>query len=346
MAKKKVSIEEDVKVESKIDSGDISDLFVSAHALLNRKFTVIPVSPVIDVMLGGGIPEGSFVIPTGPPKVGKSTFCLQFAANAQKPEYGGEFCPNGRDVFIYNIEGRLKKRDLRGIKGLDVDRIYLIESEPGKILTAEDYIETGERLINEKPGAVHIFDSFSQLCTKSRMTASMRDRFRDDTPLLLATFCKRICNVLPVNRSIVMGITHEIANQGAMPGQSPWSEASGRKAQYAVDVKMKATHATPWKAGDQQIGQEVHWKCTSSAIGGPGQCISRLRYGYGLDKEAEILEIGADLGIVKKSGHWYYFGENKLNGLENARNHLVDNPEVYNNLYEALCKMLGWEKTI
>jgi recombination protein RecA len=344
MAKKKNTTVEVEGDESKAPEKDLSELFVSAHALINRKFVIIPVSPIIDVMLGGGIPEGSFVIPTGPPKVGKTTFCLQFAANAQKKQYGGEFCPEGREVYIYNIEGRLKRRDLLGIHGLDINRVSVIESKPGQILSAEEYIETGERLINEKPGAVHIFDSFSQLCTKSRRTASYSDRFRDDTPLLLASFCKRICNVIPVNRCIVMGITHEIANQGGMPGQSPWVEASGRKVQFAVDVKMKATHATPWKVGkdETQIGQEVHWKCTSSAIGGPGQCTSRLRYGYGLDKEAELIDIAPDLALLTKKGSWYTFADGtQMQGLDNARNYLIQNPEVFNTLYTSLRNLLG-----
>jgi len=352
MAKKKVTSEEnegedvgvatEEKATKKTKNVDLASLYISANSLINRKTVVIPVSPVIDVMLGGGVPEGSFVIPTGPPKVGKSTFSLQLAANAIRPEYACELNPKGREVFIFNIEGRLKKRDLEGINGLDINKVHVIGSEPGNIISAEDYIERGERLINERPGDIFIFDSFSQLCTVDRMTASYRDRFRDNSASLLAAFCKRICNVIPINRSIVIGITHLIANQGGM-GHSPWSEASGQKIQYAADIKIKATHQTPWKVGETQIGQEVHWKCTTSAIGPPGgSCSSLLRYGYGLDKEAEIVTLAADFGIIKKGGAWYTMpDEKKFQGLENTREYLVANPTVYEDIYRQIREMLG-----
>lgn len=338
MGKKKDTAEAGEKKKS---SG-LESLYVSARALLDRKSVVIPVSPVIDVMLGGGVPEGSFVIPTGPPKVGKSTFSLQLAANAIRPEYACELKPGGREIFIFNIEGRLKERDLLGIQGMNFDKVHLIQSEPGNILVAEDYIERGERLINERPGDVFIFDSFSALCTQERMDASLRDRFRDNTSLLLAAFCKRISNVIPINRSIVIGITHMIANQGGM-GHSPWSEASGQKIQYQVDVKLKATHKIPWTVGETQIGQEVHWKCETSAIGPPGgKCVSLLRYGYGLDKEAEIITLASDFGIVEKGGAWYTFPDGtKAQGLEKARDYLVANPEVYESIYKQIREMLG-----
>ena len=123
--------------------------------------------------MGGGIPEGSFGIFSGPPKCGKTTTGLQIIANAVKPEYASELKPNGREAYIFNVEGRLKKRDLLGIHGmkrsfLEQYVVHLIESSPGNILSGEDYIEIAETLINEKPSCVFLFDSFSQLCTKAR----------------------------------------------------------------------------------------------------------------------------------------------------------------------------------
>ena len=69
--------------------------FFTADTLLNVEDTVIPVSPALDLILSGGIPEGSFVLLTGPPKIGKTTMCLQFAANAQKEEFGN------REIFEF-----------------------------------------------------------------------------------------------------------------------------------------------------------------------------------------------------------------------------------------------------
>ena len=342
MAKKDEGVE---AAPTKKKPKSLLDHIITGQALVNRPRVIIPVSPSIDMMLGGGVPEGSFVIPTGPPKVGKTTFSLQLAANAQRIEYTSELCPKGREVYFYNIEGRLKRRDLLGIRGLDLDRFQIIQSEPGRILDGEDYIEIAEQLINEKPGAIHILDSFSQLCTTARREGDVRDRFRDDTPLLLATFCKRICNVIPVNRCVVIGITHMIANQGGGPMAPKRMEASGNKVQYAVDVKLVGKYKKDWKVGEVQVGQEIYWDCDSSALGPPTSGMSRLRYGYGFDREAELVEIASEMGLIEKGGSWYTFSDkSKVQGLENARNKLVGNPEMYEEIYAQLRTMLNLDK--
>jgi len=271
---------------------------------------------------------------------------LQLASNAQKPEHASKFDSTGRDVYFYNIEGRLKARDLMGIRGLNINKFHIIESQPGKILSGEDYIDLGEKLINEKPGTVHIFDSFSQLCTQARRDGDIRDRVRDDAPLLLANFCKRICNVLPVNDTIVVGITHIIANQGGGPMSKPTSEASGNKIQYGSDTKLIGKWKEKWEVGGNQIGQMIHWRCEWSALGPPSEFTSYLRYGYGLDRETELVDIAAGLGVIVKGGAWFTFPDgNKEQGLEKARLYLVEKPELYEEIWTQIKTMLNINTT-
>lgn len=316
------------------------NILVSGNSIIDSPHMVIPVSPAIDLVLGGGIPEGSFVVLTSPPKLGKTATCLHFAGNAQQTEYDNKkFGP--RHVYFFNIEGRIKARDLVGIKHLitDESRFTVIQSKPGKILVGEDYIDIGEKLINEKPGCVFIFDSFSALCTSEEYAADIGKRFRANAPLLLATFCRRISNVIPINQSIVMGITHVIANQGM--GMSQWLEASGQKLKYQVDVKLKGTHYKAWTPGEVQIGQDINWECVTSAIGPPGgKCVSKFRYGYGLDKEAELVNICVDLGIIKKGGAWYSYEDEKAQGLEKMRNILVEKPKLFDKLNNQIREMM------
>ena len=322
-------------------------IIVGGNSVIDKKSVIVPFSPALDGPLGGGIPEGSFVIETGPPKAGKSVSALDFAATALT--YSCDLIPNGqREAYYLNIEGRLKPRDLEGIHHLrkNIDRFHIITSQPGHILTGEHFIGIGERLVNEKPGCILIIDSFSQLCTAGEMQSELSDRYRADAPVLLAKFCRRISNVVPINKSIVFGITHQIANQGGM-GHSPWTEASGRKVQYQSDIKLSITHAVPWKSGETQVGQDVNWVCNWSAIGAPGRkCISKLRYGYGIDKPAELVELASQFGLIVCKGCWYEFPNGqKAQGLENAREILVDEKGEPNELYRELNKevrsMLG-----
>ncbi len=123
------------------------DIILSGNAIVDKKNVIIPISPSLDIVLNGGIPEGSFVVLTGQPKCGKTTTSLDFAATAQKPEYKGAL-KDTREVYYLNIEGRLKKRDLEGIPGLNLDKFHVIGSQQGKILHAEEYLQIGEKIIN------------------------------------------------------------------------------------------------------------------------------------------------------------------------------------------------------
>ncbi len=188
-----------------------SHVILSGNAIVDKESIVIPVSPALDMILSGGIPEGSFVVFTGQPKCGKTTSALTFAATAQNELYQGDL-KKPRHVYYLNIEGRLKKRDLEGIPNLDLTRFSVIGSQEGKILHAEEYLQIAERIINEEPGSVLIIDSYSALCTEAEITSDMDKMQRADGAKLLAKFCRKVANVIPVNRNIVIGITHLMGN--------------------------------------------------------------------------------------------------------------------------------------
>lgn len=339
MSEKKQTVED--LITKKFGDG----ILVGGSSVIDTKHKIIPVSPGLDIILGGGIPEGSFVIKTGSPKLGKTSMCLHFAGNAQNPEYKCDIGRNeGRHVYFFDIEGRLKGRDLKGIRHLDTspERFTVIKSIPGRILTGEDFIDIAETLINERPGDIFILDSFSALCTSGERKADIGDRYRADAPLLLARFCRRISNVIPIHKSLVLGVTHVIANQGM--GVSKWLEASGRKLQYQTDVKLRATHCSDWMVGENKIGQDVHWVCETSALNcGPGgKFTSKLRYGYGIDTEAETLSLAVDLGLVKKGGAWFTMpDESKHQGAEKAAEYLKDNSDVCKDLERQVKEMMG-----
>lgn len=303
------------------------NVFLSAESIIEKKKTIISISPTIDLMLGGGIPCGSFVVCTGRYKLGKTSLCLHIAAKAQKQGY---------KIYYFNIEGRLKRRDLQGIPGLDLseEKLSIITSTKDKILSAEDYLEILMKLIETEENSLFICDSISQLCSNSRHASDVGDRFRDDVPLMLAGLTKRAANILPVRDNILICITHIIANQGQ--GHSPWMESSGQKIQYAADVKIKATRATDYIVSDKQVGQIVHWECDTSALGPPGvKTSSLLRYGEGIDEYYDLLAMSIEIGIVTKAGSWLTMpDEQKIQGIEKARNYLKDNPEVYKQLSE------------
>ncbi len=322
------------------------DILTSGHAIVDREKIVIPVSPKLDLILGGGIPESSFVIFTGHPKFGKTLTALDFAATCQKPEFGGEFCPDGRDVYYYNIEGRVEKRDLLGIPGLNLDKFHIIESKPGKILHGEEYLQIEYALISSKPGSVHINDSFSALCTEAETTTEMNQMQRADGAKLLAKFCRKIANTIPVNNNIVIGVTHQMGNPTKY-GKA-FKEKSGQAIAYHATVKLHAISMKPWKnSSEEQIGQETEWQCITSSLGPPGKkTTSYLRYGIGIDKDQELASLATDMGLISKAGAWFTFNfvdiedKPKFCGLEKTRQAIVDNPEWKKILEEKIKKLI------
>jgi recombination protein RecA len=314
------------ELEKKIrkDFGD--NILVDGNYILSQDKKVIPITPKLDLITGGGIPEGSFVLLSSQPKVGKTSLSLDFASTAQKEEHGN------REIYFYNVEARLKPRDLLGIPRLNIEKFHVIQSQPGKILHAADYLQICEQFINDKPNTVHIIDSFSALCTEAEMNADMSQMQRADGAKLLSKFCRKIANVLPVNNTILIGIVHLMANPSGYGKQ--YTEKSGFGVQYHSDVKLRATTMRPWKLSEQSnpIGQEVDWTCEYSSLGSPMQkTTTYLRYGEGYDKVQELASMGVDLGLIKKGGSWYTFSflntngdEHKVQGVENVRTRKED----------------------
>ena len=166
---------------------------------------IIPVSPCLDYALGGGIQEGSWVQMIGDPKSGKTTTALQIAANAQKEEYGA------RDIWYINVEGRLNRKNLEGVDGLQVDKINVFES-PTETLSAEKYLGAIERIVKECPGAVIIIDSVSSMIAQKDLDEEVRGDYRPGLQKILSNFTKKLGAVVPKQGVIIIMITHYISN--------------------------------------------------------------------------------------------------------------------------------------
>jgi len=318
---------------------EYGDVLHNPSYITDTKLAIIPVSPKIDMALGGGVPEGSLFIMTGPEKVGKTITALTFCANAQTVN---------RKVYYGNIEGRLRKRDLEGIASLSVDpeHMEIIGSTQGNILSAEKYLGIFDNLIHTQPDCICVVDSFSALSSESELTGDITDTQVMSVQKVLAKFCRRISNVLPINKVTVVGITHLMANMSTFGRGKAKVEKSGSALKYQVDVKLHATHSQPIMQGDTQIGQTVHWQVVTSAIGAPGQKVSsHIKYGRGIWKEMELADLLVDFGLVEKSGAWFKLpNEEKVQGKNNLSKYLEDNPDEYQKFEDEIFSMVGIER--
>lgn len=339
MGKKKEEVIENInpieQLKKDINKKYDSNVVINANEIIEKQRKVISVSPVLDIALGGGIPEGSWVLLSGLAKSGKSITALQIAANAQR-QYG-------KDVFLGNVEHRINKKELSGIHGLDVSKIEVIQSQKGKILTAQDFLQEFTNIVKSVPGCVLIVDSSSALCAEKEYSEDITAQARNEGPKLLATFCRKMASVVPVQDVTLIIVQHLIANTSGYG--SPYYEDGGNKIQYQADVKLRCTSFQKWNSvqtdDSTRIGQVANWQVITSALGPPGGKVqSYIRYGYGIDYEKELIGLGLDMGIIMKGGAWYsvtYNGEeHKYQGEEKLRDALMENPAMLNYIKENI----------
>ena len=267
-----------------------------------KSYKVISVSPAIDIALGGGIKEGSWLTLTGDPKSGKTTTAMQIAANCQK---------EGRPIIYLDAEGRLKDMNFE-VQDLDPSGMKIIHPDD-KPLPAEDFLKTAHQLMSDPEfyGAVLIIDSISSLIPSKELDGDFTPG-RAGLPKILSIFTKKMGQLLPRQRGLVIAITHYIANTAGF-GKAKMPDG-GNKIQYQADTRMeiagggeRVSAVSPWtsSSGDR-IGQVVNWKIICSSMGAPGgQVQSYLRYGHGIDKTQEILMLSCDLGLIEKAGAWF-----------------------------------------
>lgn len=352
MSKKKEKQEEggaEVKAKTidleKVFSKEFGEgIFVSAESFLEKPKMVIPLAPQIDIALNGGIPEGSTVICSGQPKTGKTTSCLSFASTCQRPEYGA------RDVYYMDIEGRLKAMNLKGINGLDLSKFFIIRSTPEKIMSAEDYLNAAAHILSTKQNSLLILDSSSALCASKEQINTVTGQTRNEGPKLLASFFRKVGNIIPVTNNILWIMQHLIADTSGHG--AGYKEDGGQKAQYQADVKLRVQYSEPWKAGAaedaKQIGQKINWRIITSALGGlPNQkSETYIRYGLGIDHYKEYIELATSLAIVSLDGSWYTYptkdGElAKVQGGEKFCKLLIDESDTFEYIKGRVKEMMG-----
>lgn len=319
-------------------------IIVDGNDILDQEKQIISVSPNIDLGLGGGIPEGSWVTLSGKPKAGKTTTALHFAANCQQPENGN------RDVYYIDIEGRLKRKNVEGIAHLNREKFYPIKSVKGRILDAEQFLRITEDIARNVYGSVIIIDSVSMICSAKELSDELGKQHRAPGPVLLAQFCRQLANVVPINNNIIIGIMQMMANTSGY-GKST-VEKGGNAIVYQADVRMTINrHEYLQNKDGQNVGQKVEWTVLESALGPPGIKIdSYIKYGLGVDELYESLTMAVDMGLIEKAGAWYEckFLEGKqkgtkFHGFDNLHQGFMGNEKLIETLKTKIDEMLQCE---
>ncbi|MDR3288158.1 MAG: recombinase RecA [Peptococcaceae bacterium] len=277
---------------------------------------VIPTgSLALDVALGvGGVPRGRVVEIYGPESSGKTTVALHIIAEAQKI--------GGVAAFI-DAEHAL---DPVYAQALGVNITDLLVSQPD---TGEQALEICEALVRSGALDVIVIDSVAALVPRAEIEGEMGDSHIGLQARLMSQALRKLTGAISKSRTCVIFINQIREKVGIMFG-NPEVTTGGRALKFYASVRMDVRRQETLKKGEEMIGSRTRVKVVKNKIAPPFKHADfDIMYGEGISREAGIIDIGADMEILNKSGSWYsYKGERIGQGKETVRDYLKQNPDV------------------
>ncbi|KJS23420.1 MAG: recombinase RecA [Clostridiaceae bacterium BRH_c20a] len=300
------------QIEKQFGKGSIMKLGEQA----NLNVEVIPTgSLALDVALGvGGVPRGRVIEVFGPESSGKTTVALHIIAEAQKT--------GGAAAFV-DAEHAL---DPMYAKNLGVDIDNLLVSQPD---TGEQALEISEALVRSGALDVIVVDSVAALVPRAEIEGEMGDAHVGLQARLMSQALRKLTGSISKSRTTVIFINQIREKVGIMFG-SPETTPGGRALKFYASIRMEVRRIDTIKQGIDMVGNRTRIKVVKNKVAPPfKQAEFDIMYGLGISREGSILDLGADLDVIKKSGAWYSFADERLGqGRENAKDFLKDNPDI------------------
>ena len=277
---------------------------------------VIPTGSIgLDIAVGiGGLPKGRIVEIYGPESSGKTTVTLHAIAEAQKQ--------GGIAAFI-DAEHALDPVYAKAL-GVDVDN--LIVSQPD---TGEQALEITEALIRSGAIDIIVVDSVAALVPKAEIEGDMGDSHVGLQARLMSQALRKLTGSIKKSNCVAIFINQLREKVGIMFG-IPETTTGGRALKFYSSVRLDVRKIDTIKQGDKVMGSRTRVKVVKNKVAPPfKQCEFDIMYGEGISKVGDLLDIAADVDIIKKSGAWYSYNDMKLGqGRENVKKFLMDNPDL------------------
>ncbi|HEY8515949.1 MAG TPA: recombinase RecA [Candidatus Binatia bacterium] len=301
------------QIEKQFGKGAIMKL--GADAPIEDIQAVSTGSLALDLALGvGGVPRGRVIEIYGPESSGKTTLALQIIAEAQKE--------GGVSAFI-DAEHAL---DTGYARKLGVKLEDLLVSQPDN---GEQALEIAETLVRSGALDVLVVDSVAALVPRAELEGDMGDPQMGLQARLMSQALRKLTATIARSRTIVIFINQIRMKIGVMFG-NPETTTGGNALKFYASVRMDIRRIGAIKQGDEVIGSRTKVKIVKNKVAPPfREAEFDILYGRGISREGEILDLGAEDGIVEKSGSWFAFeGERIGQGRENAKEFLREHPEV------------------
>ena len=277
----------------------------------------------LDIALGvGGLPRGRVVEIYGPESSGKTTLALHAIAEAQR---GG-----GTAAFV-DAEHALDPSYAKKL-GVDVDE--LIVSQPD---TGEQALEIVDTLVRSNAVDVLVIDSVAALVPRAEIEGEMGDSNVGLQARLMSQALRKLTGSISRSRCLVIFINQVRMKIGVMYG-NPETTTGGNALKFYASVRLDIRRTGQIKDRDDIVGNATRVKVVKNKVAPPFKQVEfDIMYGQGISKVGEILDLGVKAGLVEKSGAWFSYDSVRIGqGRENAKQYLLENPDVAQRIENAI----------
>src|ERR671939_638297 len=275
----------------------------------------------------GGIPRGRVTEIYGPESSGKTTLCLHVVANAQRA--GG--------VAAYIDAEHALDTEYAAKLGVDVEN--LLVSQPD---TGEQALEICEILVRSGAVDIVVVDSVAALVPKAEIEGEMGDSHVGLQARLMSQALRKLTGAIARSKAAVIFVNQLREKIGVMFG-NPETTTGGKALKFYASVRMDIRRIGPVKEKEDVIGSHVRVKVVKNKVAPPfKQAEFDIMYAEGISQTSLLVDIGAEAGIIEKSGAWYSYNGQKIGqGRENAKMYLKDNPATMAEVEERVKGVLG-----
>ena len=282
----------------------------------------------LDAAIGvGGIPRGRVTEIYGPESSGKTTLCLHVVANAQRM--------GGVAAFI-DAEHALDTEYARKL-GVDVEALLISQPDTG-----EQALEICEILVRSGAVDIVVIDSVAALVPKAEIEGDMGESHMGLQARLMSQALRKLTGSIARSKTIVIFINQLREKIGVMFG-NPETTTGGKALKFYASVRLDIRRIGPVKDKEEIVGSHVRVKVVKNKVAPPfKQAEFDIMYSEGISHTSLLVDIGAESGIIEKSGAWYSYNGQKIGqGRENAKMYLKDNPVILAEIEEKVKVVLG-----
>jgi len=280
----------------------------------------------IDAAIGvGGVPRGRITEIYGPESSGKTTFCLQVIAEAQKKGGIAAFIDTEHALDV-NYAQRL---------GVDLNNLLLSQPEFGE--QALDIVET---LVRSNAIDVIVIDSVAALTPRVEIEGEMGDAQMGSQARLMSQAMRKLNAAIGKSKTVII-FTNQLRSKIGIVYGNPETTTGGNALKFYASVRIDVRRKDILKEGAEIVGNRVKVKIVKNKVAPPFKEVEvDILYNEGISKMGDMIDVATELNIINKSGSWLSYGEERAQGRESFKKLLKENTELYNKLEKSVRAVL------